>query len=126
VATTAEDVAVSFNTTQLASAASDVDGDTLSVGAIASQPLNGNATLNADGTITYTPNPNFNGEDTFTYTLVDGKTGSVVVTATVTISARLPRAVLRGAACACASIARLGLLPKPMPALLSTSCPRCC
>ena len=86
---TPEDTPVTLNTTELVdNVASDVDaGDSLKVGAIETPPANGNATLNADGTITYTPNANFAGNDTFTYTVVDSNNGSVVVTATVTISA---------------------------------------
>ncbi|MFK5958265.1 MAG: tandem-95 repeat protein, partial [Lutibacter sp.] len=32
-------------------------------------PLNGSVLINSDGTITYTPNPDFNGVDIFTYTV---------------------------------------------------------
>ena len=32
-------------------------------------------TINADGTVTYTPNANFNGTDSFTYTITDGDGG---------------------------------------------------
>ncbi len=64
---------------------SDVDGDPLSVvGAIAA---NGTVVINPDGTITYTPNSNFNGVDTVTYTISDGKGGTS--TATVTIGVGL-------------------------------------
>ncbi|MEU4687191.1 Ig-like domain-containing protein [Actinoplanes sp. NPDC023714] len=34
-------------------------------------PQHGTAVLNADGTVTYTPDPGFTGTDTFTYTVVD-------------------------------------------------------
>uniref|UniRef100_UPI003D0E1ED5 cadherin-like domain-containing protein n=1 Tax=Arcobacter sp. TaxID=1872629 RepID=UPI003D0E1ED5 len=37
-------------------------------------------TINADGTVKYTPNANFNGTDTFTYTNEEGNTGTVTVT----------------------------------------------
>ena len=88
---TPEDTPVNLTAAALTNAASDVDGDALVVGTITAHPANGVATVNADGTITYVPNPNFNGVDSFNYTLVDGNSGSVVVTATVTISAP-PRA----------------------------------
>ena len=42
------------------------------------------ASLNADGTITYTPNAGYAGSDTFTYTITDGK--EVFVTARVIIT----------------------------------------
>ncbi|MEU8237223.1 Ig-like domain-containing protein [Actinoplanes missouriensis] len=34
-------------------------------------PAHGTVVLNADGTVTYTPNPGFSGTDSFTYTVVD-------------------------------------------------------
>jgi hypothetical protein len=41
-----------------------------------SQPQNGTAVINLDGTITYTPNHDWNGEDEFTYTISDGHGGT--------------------------------------------------
>ena len=64
----------------------DTDPDTeraalrVSVG---TQPLNGRARVESDRTITYTPNANFAGENSFTYRLSDGShrdDGSVTVT----------------------------------------------
>ncbi|MEQ1652403.1 MAG: Ig-like domain-containing protein, partial [Hyphomicrobium sp.] len=43
---------------------------------------NGVVTINGDGTVTYTPNPNFNGTDSFTYTVTSG---GVTETATVSV-----------------------------------------
>ncbi|TGD73856.1 retention module-containing protein [Mangrovimicrobium sediminis] len=48
------------------------------------QPENGVAVLNPDGTVTYTPNPGFLGQDTFTYTATD-PAGNQVDTANVII-----------------------------------------
>ena len=62
----------------------DVDGDPLTITA-ASSP-NGKVTVNPDGTITYEPNPNFNGTDTITYTISDGKGGTSTATITVTVA----------------------------------------
>ncbi len=39
---------------------------------LVSGPSNGQLTLNGDGTFSYTPNPGFCGQDTFTYTATDG------------------------------------------------------
>lgn len=64
---------------------SDVDGDTLSVASIG-EVTNGTAVLNADGTITYTPNPNFNGYDTFSYVVSDGHGGTANSSITVTVT----------------------------------------
>jgi hypothetical protein len=46
---------------------------------------NGQLTFNADNTITYTPNPNFHGTDSFGYTVNDGRGGfdSAIVNVTV-------------------------------------------
>jgi large repetitive protein len=62
---------------------SDVDGNPLTVTS-ASAP-NGVVTINPDGTVTYTPNPNFNGTDTITYTISDGQGGFSTSTVTVTV-----------------------------------------
>ncbi len=63
----------------------DADGDPLTVTA-ASAP-NGTVVINADGTVTYTPKPNFNGTDIITYTVSDGKGGFATTTATITVNA---------------------------------------
>lgn len=58
---------------------------------IVSQPANGTASVNANGTIKYTPNANFNGADSFTYKINDKTDGtgldSNVVSVDVTINA---------------------------------------
>jgi hypothetical protein len=38
------------------------------------QPMNGTVTVNGDGTVTYTPNADFNGEDSFEYIVCDDGT----------------------------------------------------
>ena len=43
--------------------------------------------VNADGSYTYTPNPNFNGTDSFTFTANDGTAGSNTATVTMTVAA---------------------------------------
>ncbi len=62
----------------------DADGDPLTVTA-ASAP-NGTVVINPDGTVTYTPDPNFNGTDTITYTVSDGNGGFATTTATITVN----------------------------------------
>jgi gliding motility-associated-like protein len=49
---------------------SDPDGNPIVVTAVG-QPVNGTIVLNPNGTVTYTPNPNFHGIDVFTYTICD-------------------------------------------------------
>ena len=59
----------------------DADGDALSV-VVDSGPSNGTLTLNPDGSFTYVPDRNFNGTDSFTYTVTDadGATDTAIVT----------------------------------------------
>jgi hypothetical protein len=63
---------------------SDEDGDELTVASVGAA-LNGTAVDNADGTVTYTPNTGFTGEDNFVYTIEDGFGGSAEATVTVTV-----------------------------------------
>ena len=61
----------------------DSDGDALSITAV-TQGTNG--TVTHDGTsVTYTPNTDFVGTDSFTYSISDGKTGVDTGTVTVTV-----------------------------------------
>src|SRR5262245_37926574 len=62
----------------------DADGDPLTVKVI-DGPDNGTLQFNADGTLTYTPNANFNGIDTFTYEVNDGTADSNLATVTITV-----------------------------------------
>ncbi len=65
---------------------SDPEGAVLIIGGV-SDPANGTAVNNGDGTITYTPDPGFSGaSDDFTYTASDG-TLSDGATVTVTVNA---------------------------------------
>ncbi|BCN92322.1 hypothetical protein THMIRHAM_01070 [Thiomicrorhabdus immobilis] len=61
----------------------DPDSDDLSIVAT-TNPANGSIIVNGDGTITYIPNPNYNGPDSFTYTISDGEGG--IDTATVNVN----------------------------------------
>ena len=56
----------------------DVDGDALTVTAL-TQGTNGSVVLETDHTVTYTPNADFNGTDTFTYQTSDGTVQSNTV-----------------------------------------------
>lgn len=50
-------------------------------------PINGTVLFNSNGTYTYTPNTNFNGTDSFTYTVTDSALGeSKVNTVTITVN----------------------------------------
>ena len=47
----------------------------------------GTLTLNANGSFTYTPAPNFNGADSFTYRANDGTVNSNLATVTINVAA---------------------------------------
>jgi VCBS repeat-containing protein len=64
----------------------DAEGDSL-VAALAEGPANGVVEMNADGSFTYTPAADFNGTDSFTYTVDDGLGGSAIGTVSITINA---------------------------------------
>ncbi|MEP4290868.1 MAG: tandem-95 repeat protein, partial [Rhizobiaceae bacterium] len=66
------------------SAASDIDGDTLSV--ISASAANGSVAINPDGSLNYTPNADYVGPDTVTYTISDGNGGTDTGTYDVTVS----------------------------------------
>ncbi len=65
---------------------SDVDGDTLTVAAGNPGATNGSVVNNNDGTFDYTPNANFNGQDSFDYTVNDGNGGSAIATVTIDVA----------------------------------------
>ena len=79
-AITDEDTAVTF---PVLDNDTDADGDMLTVTA-ASAP-NGTVVINADGTVTYTPNANFNGIDTVTYSISDGNGGTDTAMLVITV-----------------------------------------
>ncbi|MGL4396067.1 MAG: Ig-like domain-containing protein, partial [Hyphomicrobium sp.] len=89
--TTAEDTPITFD---VRGNDSDVDSATLTVTAINGTAIatggsvsvtGGSVTLNANGTLTFTPNANWNGTPSFTYTVSDGAlTSSASVSGTVT------------------------------------------
>ncbi len=80
-ATTAEDVAVVID---VLANDSDPDGDPLSVTAV-TDPATGSVAINPDGTITYTPAIDFNGVDSFMYSLSDGNGGTDTAIVTITV-----------------------------------------
>ena len=63
----------------------DVDGDALSV-SVTSGPANGTATPTGNASITYVPDADYCGPDTFTYTVSDGNGGSATATVTIMVT----------------------------------------
>jgi hypothetical protein len=73
------DVAVLANDTDLNS------GDTLTVTTV-TQGAHGTVAINPNKTLKYTPAANYNGPDSFTYTISDGKNGTATGAVTVTVT----------------------------------------
>jgi VCBS repeat-containing protein len=80
--TTNEETAVTFD---VLANDSDIDGDELSV--TSASATNGMVDINADGTLTYTPNAEFNGTDIISYEVSDGNGGASTASVTVTVNA---------------------------------------
>ena len=68
---------------------SDADDDTLTA-QLVTGPANGTLALNADGSLTYQPNVDFNGQDGFTYVASDGVATSGPVEVTITVTSGQP------------------------------------
>ena len=79
IAATNEDI--NLNNINVLGNDSDLEGDTLSV--ILASAVNGTVSINVDGSLNYSPNINFNGTDTISYTISDG---DLTDTGTLTIS----------------------------------------
>ena len=66
----------------------DANGDALTVSNV-TQGANGGVIINADNTVTYMPNSGYTGNDSFTYTITDGRSGNATATVNVTIAAAI-------------------------------------
>ncbi|CAM2007921.1 beta strand repeat-containing protein [Acanthopleuribacter pedis] len=82
-ATTDEDNAVTIDV--LANDTDPDPNDSLSIVAVAT-PANGSTQITGDQRITYTPDADYNGDDTFTYTVEDGDGSQVNASVTVTVT----------------------------------------
>lgn len=82
-----EDTAITYTRAQLLGNDTDVDNSTdqLLIDSVMSG-TGGTAVLNSDGTVTFTPNEDFNGQATFTYTMTDGALTSSPATVTVNVA----------------------------------------
>ncbi|MDH5210669.1 MAG: tandem-95 repeat protein, partial [Betaproteobacteria bacterium] len=83
---TAEDVARLITAAELLANDTDVDGDTLTIASF-TQAAHGTVVDHLDGTYTYTPNQDFNGADSFSYTVTDGAGGTDTATVTLSVGA---------------------------------------
>lgn len=80
-----EDEPLTLTSQQIVFNDMDADGDALTILAV-TQPVHGTVTLNGNGTYTYTPAVNYNGVDSFTYTVSDGQGGQATGTVIITIN----------------------------------------
>ena len=80
-----EDVQINLASADLLLAISDVDGDMVSLSEITATE-NGTAELTAEG-ITFTPDENFNGQASVTFTVTDGNGGNISVTQFIDVAA---------------------------------------
>ena len=62
----------------------DADGDDLDVTSVDS-PAHGTATAHADGSVTYVPAAGFDGDDSFAYTVSDGRGGTDTASVSITV-----------------------------------------
>ncbi|RFM31929.1 Ig-like domain-containing protein, partial [Chitinophaga silvisoli] len=69
--------------------ATDPDGDPITFDK-GNDPAHGTVVVNADGTYTYTPEPGYTGDDTFTVIVKDDKGNETVVTVDVTVTPSTP------------------------------------
>jgi hypothetical protein len=70
----------------LLTGASDAENDPLSA-LLVSAPSHGTISLNADGSFTYEPDPNYVGDDTFSFIVDDGQASSATQTVAISIEA---------------------------------------
>jgi M6 family metalloprotease-like protein len=82
---TGEDTVLDIPAPGLLANDNDIDS-TLTVTQV-SAPTHGNLTLHADGSLSYTPDPDWNGTDSFTYQAFDGVLYSNTVSVTLTVNA---------------------------------------
>lgn len=80
--TTNEDTSVNIN---VLTNDSDLDGDAITVSAI-TQARYGSVSQNPDNTLTYTPQADVNGRDSFAYTIQDGQGASDITVVSISIN----------------------------------------
>ncbi|MCB8944291.1 MAG: tandem-95 repeat protein [Ardenticatenaceae bacterium] len=83
--TVAEDAVLNIAATGVLSNDTDIDLDPLTA-VLNTPPANGTVNLNLDGSFTYTPTANFNGNDNFTYHANDGTNNSNIATVSIEVT----------------------------------------
>ncbi|MBS4149918.1 VCBS domain-containing protein [Pseudomonadota bacterium DY0742] len=93
--TASEDTPATYTAAQLLGNDSDPDHDPLAIASV-TRGTGGDVVLNQDGSVTFTPDANFNGTATFTYTATDGSLDSNSATVTIAVAAVNDPAVIGG------------------------------
>jgi len=81
-----EDQVLNITAQSLLANDSDADGDALSIASVGNA-VGGSVVLNQDGSVTFTPDPDYNGEASFDYAVSDGCGGTAYATATINLAA---------------------------------------
>ena len=81
-----EDTPVIYTAAQLLANDTDAENDALTIASVTAG-VNGSVVLNSDGTVTFTPDADFNGEAYFSYIATDGTHLSNSATVTVNVAA---------------------------------------
>ncbi|UJF20371.1 tandem-95 repeat protein (plasmid) [Vibrio sp. SS-MA-C1-2] len=85
---TSEDQPITISASDLLSNDSDIDGDTVSISAVnAIDDTHGTVSLDLNGDILFTPNADYNGEASFSYTVTDGNGSTDSATVSVQVEA---------------------------------------
>jgi len=90
---TDEDTPTTILSSELLANDTDADGDTLTISSV-QDASHGTVSLDTDGNILFTPDAEYSGEATFTYTVTDGNGGESTATATVNITSANNAAVI--------------------------------
>ncbi len=83
-----EDTAMTIYAADILANDSDVDGDVITLTAVnASDDTHGTVSLDQNGNVIFTPDADYNGEASFTYTIEDGKGGTDTATVSFNVDA---------------------------------------
>ena len=82
---TSEDETLNVAASGVLAGDTDVDGDSLTA-ALVTGPQHGNLTFNSDGSFVYTPNADFSGADSFTYSATDPSGSSSLAVVHIAVS----------------------------------------
>ncbi|MBD3796744.1 MAG: cadherin-like domain-containing protein [Campylobacterales bacterium] len=80
-----QDTSLTIDASKLLANDTDADGDTLTISSV-QDATHGTVSLDTNGNVVFTPEDNYTGEATFTYTVSDGQGGSDTASVTVNVT----------------------------------------